>query len=439
MITAESPFRAPPRITQARFVEVLTSNGSPWAGQAGELYELIRAGGHDPGVWLAIAGREHRFGAEQASVLGRMRTNSWTNARSVRLPGLPHEIVSDPVRGGPYVRYRNVADSLRDGLYRIDDPTYVYQQSGARSIGAVLSLWTESDAEPYTAYVVTRLNEWSGGDAVTFETFTHSLTDVRGRLATRAPGDGSAGPFERLPLHEKRGLVLHYSGPPVANRADTLAVLQAEARYHVQKNWARAGDPPVYGDGLMYHLAVGDDGRAYLCRDLEAVLWHCGVTRWNRLALSVHVPIGGDQRATPAQLATLQRMADDWRACTGTPRAEVWGHRELSATSCPGTLMEDFIYPYREGHSMADGQFFAETGHHIGGGFWIYWRDQGGLPLFGYPLSPELQELCEDGQMHTVQYFERAVFEWHPQNHPPYQVLLRRLGATAYAERDVAA
>ena len=435
MITAESFFRSRPRIARERFVSVLSEHGSPWAGQAGELYDLIRANRHDPAVWLAIAGREHRFGAERASVLWRMGTNSWTNARSVRLPGLPHEIVSDPVRGGPYVRYRSVVDSLRDGMYRVDDPDYVYQRDGAHTIGQVLRLWTESDAAQYTAYVVARLNEWRGGEAMTFERFLTSFDDVRGQLATRALDDGPAGPFERLPLHEKRGLVVHYSGPPVTNRGDTLAVLQAEARYHVHKNWARAGDAPVYGDGLMYHVAIGADGKAYLYRDLEAVLWHCGVTYWNRVALSVHLPIGGDQQATAQQRNTLWEIVDGWRDCTGTPLEQVWGHRELSATSCPGTLMEDFIYPYRQGDSMADGRFFAETGHHIGGGFWQYWRDNGGLLLFGYPLSGEMQELCEDGQLHTVQYFERAVFEWHPQNDPPYQVLLRRLGDDAYKRR----
>lgn len=293
--------------------------------------------------------------------------------------------------------------------------------------------WTESEADGYIAYVVGSVNRWMEQD-VAYAAVFEGLIDIRGQLATRVPGDGPGGPFERLPLSEKRGLVVHYSGPPVTNRANTLAVLQAEARYHVQKNWARAGDAPVYGDGLMYHIAIGDDGRAHLCRDLDAVLWHCGVTLWNRRALSVHVPIGGEQRATTAQLAALARVTDAWRRYTGTPLEQVWGHRELSATSCPGTLMEDFIYPYREGRSMADGHFFDETGHHIGGGFWRYWNERGGLPLFGYPLSNEFSELCEDGQTHTVQYFERAVFEWHPQNDPPHQVLLRRLGARAWEE-----
>jgi len=69
---------------------------------------------------------------------------------------------------------------------------------------------------------------------------------------------------------------------------------------------------------------------------------------------------------------------------------------------------------------------FSETGHGIGGGFRWYWEHNGGLMIFGYPLTDEIQE---DGR--TVQYFERAVFEYHPDNDDPYKVLLRRLGAAA--------
>lgn len=353
-ITGNSPIKSAPRITRARFASVLESNGSPWANQAGALYDLIVAGGHDPGVWLAIAGREHRFGAEQNSVLGRMRTNSWTNARSVRVPGLPHEIVSDPVRGGPYVRYRNVQDSLRDGLYRVDDPNYVYQQSGAHSLAQVFALWTEDDAVPYTAYVVSKLNEWNEGgeDMAPYAGVIRGLIDRRGDLAVNRGSPSPYGPRERVALQEKRGVVIHYGGPPPANPG-TFAVAQSYATFHVSKNWSTGGGA-VYGDGLMYHVAIGKNGEKWLCRDLEAVLWHCGVTTWNRRALAIQFLLGGSQRATPAQLQAAREVVDDFRAFTSTPRHEVWGHQELSSTDCPGTLMADFVRPYRAGEDEED-------------------------------------------------------------------------------------
>lgn len=415
------------RMNRERFIGVLETAGSPWADRAGGLYDLIVSNGHDPAFWLAVAGREHSFGTNRNSVLWRNGTNSWTNARSVRAPAHllsgPATVIHDAVRRGPYVKYASVEDSLIDGMYRVDEPGYVYQQTGATSIGAVIGLWTESDAASYIAYVVARLNEWDEDRPVPG---IRGLVDIRDMLATRRLGHDPAGPFESVPLVRKRGVVVHYSGPPVASRTDTVAVLQSEASYHVGKNWARAGDDVVYGDGLMYHVAIGDDGTKYLCRDLEAVVWHCGVTSWNRAALSVHLPIGGDQRATPAQLVSLTEVVDDWRGLTGTPRSDVRGHQELSPTSCPGTLMADFVYPYREGAGMATGQWFAEMGFFVGGAFWEFWSTRGGIPIFGYPLS---NELGEDGC--TVQYFERAVFEWHPENPEPYRVLLRRLGAEA--------
>lgn len=260
-----------------------------------------------------------------------------------------------------------------------------------------------------------------------------TLVDVRHLLPRRAPNDATpAGPRERVPLNEKRGVVIHYSGPPVANRADTLAVLRSEARYHIDKSWSRTTEAPVYGDGLMYHVAVGDDGTCYLCRNLDAVLWHCGAWPQNATTLSVHVPIGGTQRATNAQIAALATLVDAWCAATGTRVDEVWGHMELSPTDCPGTLMDDFVLPYRAGTltPVIEQRWFAETGHSVGGAFWQFWQANGGLPIFGYPLT---DELTEAGQ--TVQYFERAVFEWHPDNPEPYKILLRRLGAEALARR----
>ncbi|HUS14046.1 MAG TPA: hypothetical protein VM536_03415 [Chloroflexia bacterium] len=74
--------------------------------------------------------------------------------------------------------------------------------------------------------------------------------------------------------------------------------------------------------------------------------------------------------------------------------------------------------------------YFRETGHGLEGAFLQYWRARGGLALFGYPVSEELQETSlTDGKSYTVQYFERNRFELHPENAgTPYEVLLGLLG-----------
>jgi hypothetical protein len=83
---------------------------------------------------------------------------------------------------------------------------------------------------------------------------------------------------------------------------------------------------------------------------------------------------------------------------------------------------------------------FSETGQCIEGRFLEYWRSQGldlgeqgvsqreSLALFGYPLTPVFTQTLEDGQRYTVQYFERARFERHPENQAPYDVLLGQFG-----------
>ncbi len=79
---------------------------------------------------------------------------------------------------------------------------------------------------------------------------------------------------------------------------------------------------------------------------------------------------------------------------------------------------------------------FAETNHTVGGKFLGYWQNNGGLARFGYPISEEFQEKSDlNGKTYTVQYFERAVFESHPENQPPYDVLLSQLGTYLYKQK----
>ena len=75
-----------------------------------------------------------------------------------------------------------------------------------------------------------------------------------------------------------------------------------------------------------------------------------------------------------------------------------------------------------------DRRYFPETKHIVQFGFKDTWETRGGLKIFGLPLSDELEEQLADGKVHTVQYFERARFEYW-QNLPAGQrVLLSLLG-----------
>jgi hypothetical protein len=72
---------------------------------------------------------------------------------------------------------------------------------------------------------------------------------------------------------------------------------------------------------------------------------------------------------------------------------------------------------------------FEETGKTVCGRFLEYWHANGGLAQQGFPISDTFVEVSElNGLPYTVQYFERAVFELHPENAPPYDVLLSQLG-----------
>lgn len=79
---------------------------------------------------------------------------------------------------------------------------------------------------------------------------------------------------------------------------------------------------------------------------------------------------------------------------------------------------------------------FPETGKTVSGLFLEYWHQNGGLAQQGFPISEEFQEKSDlDGKTYLVQYFERSVFEYHPENPKPYDVLLSQLGAFRYKEK----
>ncbi|HEY1013860.1 MAG TPA: hypothetical protein VGE07_14210 [Herpetosiphonaceae bacterium] len=98
----------------------------------------------------------------------------------------------------------------------------------------------------------------------------------------------------------------------------------------------------------------------------------------------------------------------------------------------------------RESGPKAGCLWFAETGHNVCNqsgnlGFKTYWESNGlkiagldnyarSLQLFGLPLTEPKTETNANGDTVLTQWFERARFEWHPNNPDNFKVLLGLLG-----------
>ena len=84
---------------------------------------------------------------------------------------------------------------------------------------------------------------------------------------------------------------------------------------------------------------------------------------------------------------------------------------------------------------------FKETGLAVSGDFWTAWQGgrsyQDSLYINGLPITSVRDETSPtDGKVYKTQWFERARFEAHPGNQPPYNMLLGLLGVAAAQGRQ---
>ncbi len=76
--------------------------------------------------------------------------------------------------------------------------------------------------------------------------------------------------------------------------------------------------------------------------------------------------------------------------------------------------------------------YFATSGHSLNNRFLAFWKANGGLAQFGYPIS----EPTDVGNGRIIQWFERARFEWSDSN--PDLVLMGLLGREYVAQHPLA-
>lgn len=101
------------------------------------------------------------------------------------------------------------------------------------------------------------------------------------------------------------------------------------------------------------------------------------------------------------------------------------GRLGASELALSGRPWEGFA---KVGSAGAGCRFFPETGHSLCQPFLGYWEANGGLERFGYPVSEVGTETLASGWSGRLQWFERRRMELHPENQPPYDVLLGLLG-----------
>ena len=92
-----------------------------------------------------------------------------------------------------------------------------------------------------------------------------------------------------------------------------------------------------YGD-IGYHFVIDYAGRVWEGRSLDYEGAHVG--RHNRGNIGVML-LGNFERQepAPAQVAAMVRLAEDLRLRFAIARREVYGHRDLGHSLCPGRLL----------------------------------------------------------------------------------------------------
>lgn len=182
------------------------------------------------------------------------------------------------------------------------------------------------------------------------------------------------------------------------------------------------------------HFGVGKDGRVWQFVDVHNTAWANGILEQPDMSLpwlaecvskkinpnrrTISIEHEGDSydtmpeaqyRATLALhrflIATLDIKAD---------RQHIVGHYQVTAkqrANCPGPG-----FPWSRLLGDLTANFFLDpvTGFAVSEPFASYWRANGGLAVFGRPVSEVTSGGKAFAECQSIQWFERARFELHP-------------------------
>ena len=175
-----------------------------------------------------------------------------------------------------------------------------------------------------------------------------------------------------------------------------------------QQWWDATGGLPVYGFPLNDdHLERTADG-AYVAQVFERNRFEYHPE--NTAPYDVLLGRLGDER--------LRQLGRDWR--------EEFVYRPIDRSRCIAAMTDGLQFELCEPFLT----YYKTHGLEFDGKAGFSWDES--LALFGLPLTQASLETNSSGQRVLTQWFERARFEYHPNNPAPYRVLLGRLGFELY-------
>lgn len=434
MITADAPFKSAPRISRDRFRRVFFEHAAPEVlaeRDPGAFWDVCVEYGVDPLFVAAMFHHESQMGKEGIA----RTTHSFGNTRAPSFGAVP--IGEVPGRTGKFPVFRDWLDGCKSTVARLVEPTWVY--AGRTTIREIFDhpsgkVWAPAgdlnDPYGYLAAVLRDMNAWAekevsvAGDDPRFKWLPD--TEEYGYPAKTRGRNGRTVDY----------LILH-----ITEGTDSSAWLRGEngsSTHYLTNRDATPREQHVREADAAWTAGSRDYNERGINIEFERRAKDAWTDQEYRNAAATVLPIA---RRHNVPLVYLGRNsvgvrgfighehvpdgAGGWGGSTHHsdpgPRFD-WGRFmvELRALDKPPT--PDVPRPAEVSDPGA--RYFPETGFWIQWGFKGYWEaNPNGLMDYGYPLTNEVDE---DGR--PVQYFERAVFEWHADKG---RVLLRRLGADA--------
>ncbi len=156
--------------------------------------------------------------------------------------------------------------------------------------------------------------------------------------------DAKIGP-KREPMGKVLKITVHHTdeGERLAEVPDAELLKRIDNYHREGRHWPSIG----------YHYLVGRDGEIcniYEGRPAQFKGTHTLHNNSNNLGIAVM----GDfmhKLPTPKQLRALRAFLDDSRSRFSVSLTQVYGHRELSASSCPGDALFAWLKDYRAGRA----------------------------------------------------------------------------------------